>query len=548
MASISSASCLIRSRSSVFAGGFSLQAAELVAASDDLPRTDIVDLLGNLVDKSLVTMSPRAGRTRYTLLQTLADYGRARLQSADEDIATRDRHLAWVVEFANEAESALRSTAQVAWVEQIGRERGNIRAALAWAVERGRADDAIAIVSGLAYGWYISGSIKDSRPLLTDALALTGDTSPERRATAHAWAGWMSQMIGGAGTGAVEHLEQAVTLGRDASARAFAVAAVFASLLRGFRGLTTEAIELIDESSAKADQAADRWAQAWVGWARSGLVLKAGDPRRATELARASVAGFVAEGDQCGAAIAALRLGELAQLHGDYEEATSSTLLAYNAVMVAGARSFNGSVLATRLGTLAALQGKFEEAATWHEQGLSRAREGEFPGAIAQAYSSMGEAARRSGDLAAAEAYHREALSRFDASGSVEGASFSLVCLGLIATTAGDPAAARDLHTKSLAKAAASSDRRGVAMAIEGLADAHAALDDAPRAAALLGAAEALRDAIGGAPPHAQRACADRAEARARSLLSDDQFNAERDRGRADAAQIVTALVSAQPA
>ncbi|MGZ4700062.1 MAG: BTAD domain-containing putative transcriptional regulator [Ilumatobacteraceae bacterium] len=530
-------------RLSVFAGGFGLQAAEEVGASDDLPRADVVDLLGNLVDKSLVTVSPRDGQIRYTLLQTLADYGRAQLQAAGELSEARDRHLAWVVELATEAESALRCTAQVAWVERTARERGNIRAALSWAAERGRADDAVTIVSGLAYGWYISGSIKDSRPLLVEALALTGGTANERRAVAHAWAGWMTQMVGGAGTGAVEHLEQAVTLGRPASARTFAMAAVFASLLRGFRGLTTEAIELLDEASARADDAGDRWGQAWVGWARSGLVLKAGDPSRATEFARASIEGFMAEGDQCGAAIAAIRLGELAELRGDYVEATSSTLLAYNAVMVAGARSFNGSVLATRLGSLAALQGKFDEAATWHERGLSRAREGEFPGAIAQAFSAMGEAARRSGDLAAAEAYHREALSRFDASGSVEGASFSLVCLGLIATTAGDPQGARDLHIKSLGKAVGSSDRRGVAMAIEGLADAEAALLNGPTAAALLGAADSLRAAMGGAPPNEQRACTDRAEARARSLLTDERYAEEWDRGWASAAELVAGLL-----
>ncbi len=64
---------------SIFDGGFDLRAAESVCASDETPTTDIVDLLGNLVDKSLVTVAHRNGQTRYTLLQTLADYGRQRL-------------------------------------------------------------------------------------------------------------------------------------------------------------------------------------------------------------------------------------------------------------------------------------------------------------------------------------------------------------------------------------------------------------------------------------------------------------------------------------
>ena len=67
---------------SIFDGGFDLHAAESVCASEETPASDIIDLLGNLVDKSLVTVSHRDGQTRYTLLQTLADYGRDRLHDA----------------------------------------------------------------------------------------------------------------------------------------------------------------------------------------------------------------------------------------------------------------------------------------------------------------------------------------------------------------------------------------------------------------------------------------------------------------------------------
>ncbi len=63
-----------------------------------------------------------------------------------------------------------------------------------------------------------------------------------------------------------------------------------------------------------------------------------------------------------------------------------------------------------------------------------------------------------------------------------------------------------DLLTASVVRAAASSDPRGVAMAVEGLADAHACLGEALIAARILGTADALRDEIGGAPPdHAAR-------------------------------------------
>jgi predicted ATPase/DNA-binding SARP family transcriptional activator len=533
---------------SIFAGGFDLHAAESVCASDETPASDIIDLLGNLVDKSLVTVSHRDGQSRYTLLQTLADYGRDRLHDAAEDDDARDRHLCWMVALATEAEPRLRGPAQLAWVERAGRERDNIRAALAWAVERGRAADAATIVAGFGYAWYISGAIKEGLASITQALAIDGEVPEDRLTIAHAWAGWMSQLVGGATPEAIEHVERAVVLGRSASVRRFCVAAVYASILRAFRGLTTEAVVLIDEADARLDAEPDRWAQAWIDWVRSGLVNKAGDPAGATVLLRRSVAGFTAEGDQCATGIAAIRLGELAELRGDYEEATSATLLAYNTVMIAGSKSFNASMLATRLGNLAALQGRFDEAAVWHERGLSRARENELPGAIAQAFSGMGEAARRAGDLAAATSYHREALARFEASGSVEGAVFSLACLGLIATTDGDPATAIELLTTSLVRAVDSSDRRGAAMAVEGLAHAHAMLDEALLAARILGAADALREEIGGAPPTSQRGCVDRAESVARSQLEAGLYDTEHASGYADANTIVRTLTSGEPA
>ena len=134
-------------------------------------------------------------------------------------------------------------------------------------------------------------------------------------------------MIHGATPDAVDHLERALVFGRSASIRSFCVAAVYASILRAFRGLGKEAFSVVDEADARLDVEPDRWARAWIDWVRSGLVNKAGDPAAATELLRRSIAASTAEGDQCAAAIAAIRLGELAELRGDYAEATTATLL-----------------------------------------------------------------------------------------------------------------------------------------------------------------------------------------------------------------------------
>ena len=529
---------------SIFDGGFDLHAAEMVCADDKIAAVDVVDLLGNLIDKSLVTVSHRDGQVRYSMLQTLIDYGRHQLRGEHEEVDARNRHLRWMVELATLAEDGLRTAAQLAWVERARTERDNIRAALSWSIEQERAADAVAIVAGFGYAWYMTGAIKEGLASMTQALAVAGPVPDDGLASAHAWAGWMTQMIHGATPDAIDHVERALVHARAASVRSFCLATVYAAILRAFRGLGDEAVVAIGEAYARLDAEPDRWGRAWIDWVQSGLVNKAGDPATAAALLRDSVAAATAQGDQCLVAIAAIRLGELAEMRGDYAEATAATLTAYNVLTATGPNSFNASMLATRLGNLAVLQGQFDEAATWHETGLRRARDNEFPGAIAQAYSGMGEAARLAGNLAAASSYHREALARFESTGSIEGAVHSLTCLGLVATTKGDPADAIELLTAGLVRAVESSDRRGVAMAVEGLADAHAGLGECARAARILGAADALRDEIGGAPPLSQRGCVDRAEHVVRSNLDSDVYETEHTRGREAAHDVVVGLAS----
>jgi predicted ATPase/DNA-binding SARP family transcriptional activator len=531
-------------RLSVFSGGFGLPAAELVTAGDDLVASDVVDIIGHLVDKSLVVVVERHGVTRYQLLQTIADYALEKLAEADEEPATRDRHLTWIVELAASAEPALRGPNAVDWAAVLDAERDNIRSAVEWAVQRGRMEEAVAAVAGFAYGWYISGAVNEGRTLLEAVLASAALAPAEPRAVAHAWAAWLTQFGSGATDEVVAHAERAVELARGASSRVFSVAAVLAAMLRAFRGLTDGAVLLTDEAVRVLERQPDRWGQAWLDWARSGLVLKVGDPEGALALLRRSFAGFDAEGDRWGAAIASMRLSELAEGRGDLEEARAQAMSAYGTVMAFGARTFNASTLATRLGGLAALEGQFEEAEEWHAIALARAREGAYAGALAQALSGMANTAFRRGKLDEAEAGHREALATYAASGSVEGAASSLASLGFIATARGDQPAAIDLHLRSLREAARGRDRRAVALALEGLAGATAAAGDARRAAALLGAAAEVRRTGGGPLPTAQEPAVDRTAELIASVLVPAEVAAAQREGADACEEIVDQLLS----
>ena len=527
-------------RLSVFDGGFDLRAAESVAAGDDVSVGDVVDIVGRLVDKSLVSVVSRVDDTRYRLLQTLAEYGHLRLAEAGEEEDTRDRHLRWMVQLANEAEAGLRGFEQERWIRVLGLELDNARAALEWAVHRESAADAVALAGGMAYGWYITGAIQPGQAFILRALALERKSSGEQRAIAEAWVAWLIQIGAGATGEAVEHSERAVTTAQDQSAKAFSTAAIVASLLRAYRGLTVEAAELIEEAAARLLDAPDPWCQAFLDWVRSGLSLKVGDAPRATELLQSSIAGFTAVGDRYGRAIASIRLGELAEMRGDYEEAIAATTFAYEGTMSSGPGA-NASILATRLGNLAALQGRFDDALSWHTTALTRARELGFPGPAAQALSGMGVAASLQGSLEEARSRHEEALVAYESVGSVEGEAFTLACLGFLATNDGDRDDAVALFRRSLGKAVRGSERRATALAVEGLAGTEVLGGDGERAALLLGVAAALRgDGTLAAPRMREQVT--QVEAFARGLIGDLAYETAHASGRRQADTIVARL------
>ena len=111
-------------RLSVFAGGFAFDAAEAVGAGDDVASRDVLDLLGHLVDKSLVAFDAQS--ERYRLLETVRQYALERLAESGEDARTRDRHLEFHVALAEHAQRELAGQHRDTWLARLDAERENI--------------------------------------------------------------------------------------------------------------------------------------------------------------------------------------------------------------------------------------------------------------------------------------------------------------------------------------------------------------------------------------------------------------------------------------
>ena len=125
-------------RLAVFGGSFSLVAAEAVATTNDVRSEDVLELVAQLLKKSLVVVQQGDGELRYRLLETLSEYGREKLLAAEELTDVRDRHLRFFSGIAEAAFREWRSAAHAAWLHRLSLELENLRLALDWAREQDR--------------------------------------------------------------------------------------------------------------------------------------------------------------------------------------------------------------------------------------------------------------------------------------------------------------------------------------------------------------------------------------------------------------------------
>ena len=137
------------SRSAVFVGGFSLEAAESVCAGGEIDDADILDLLDGLVRKSLVAVDRSTEVARYSLLETMRQFGETELAAMGESEAARNHHAQYFAQDARANFEIWRSPRQIEAYRWLDREMGNLRAAFRWSVDRGDIETACNIAANL---------------------------------------------------------------------------------------------------------------------------------------------------------------------------------------------------------------------------------------------------------------------------------------------------------------------------------------------------------------------------------------------------------------
>src|SRR5215212_8289234 len=181
----------------VFAGGWTLEASEAVCSAGAIEVDDVLDLLGALVDKSLVVAGAvSGGAVRYRMLEPIRQYAREKLEESGEVAEVQGRHAAFFLALAEEAEPELVGPQQSAWVERLEEEHDNLREALSWALVRGKADLGLRFGGALWRFWYQLGYLSEGIGWMERVLEASEPTASPVRMKALEGMGWLTQLQG----------------------------------------------------------------------------------------------------------------------------------------------------------------------------------------------------------------------------------------------------------------------------------------------------------------------------------------------------------------
>jgi predicted ATPase/class 3 adenylate cyclase len=274
-------------RLSVFAGGFTLDAARAVAADENTAELVVLDLVDSLVAKSMVLAEGSDASVRYRLLETLRQYARDRLAATGDAATTRARHARYYLEFVEALRPSIFGPRQLAAWDREATELGNLRAGFNWMLETGDGAGALQLAGALfGGGGTDTGELLRLRLAALDAAAAL---PPGERVEPLAWTAFAA-VGAGEHTRARELAEASLACAHDANIAPHPRAFETLGLVAFWRSEPTLAVENLERSVAQARQADDgsvlaRW---WIASSRLQLCFVLG---QTGEAERAIAAG-----------------------------------------------------------------------------------------------------------------------------------------------------------------------------------------------------------------------------------------------------------------
>jgi len=302
----------------VFSGSFTLDAATAVCLDGDEERA--LELVGRLVDASLVVPRQYDGATRYRLLETVRQYARERIGDEHEKTGTEGRLARYMLSLVEDAQSAQESALQE-WVAAFEPERGNLRAALTWSRDEGDSEGLLRLASGAWRFWWVTGDLDEGSAWLATALERDRGDDPALRAAALEGAAGLAWAKGDLER-AREHAESALPLFTGAGDRRGEEAALIVlGLVALARGQYARGRSAFERCRQLAEQHVHRSMLAMAHHNLASVAYGERDLAGATRSYLQARALFEQDDDAYGAALSDLFLGLVDVETGRHEDA-----------------------------------------------------------------------------------------------------------------------------------------------------------------------------------------------------------------------------------
>ena len=318
-------------RLSVFSGGASLPAAELVCASDAEQQERVLELLTSLSEKSLLYTDDN-GPPRYRMIATIRDYAAQRLADAGEADLARTAHLAYFTELTETAEPHLRRAEQLEWLAILAAEHDNIGAAMRGALAAHEAEAAMRLAAAAGFYWWLGGHRAEGFELITAATKLAGEVTDEVRAMAYALVVMFVTSGRADEREAAEWIREAARLSQRSEGRypVLSLVAPLESMLQGPDAFLPAWESLLDDE--------DPWVRALALFQLGKMRVALGRGERDTDayLERA-VAEFLAIGERYGISLALTELADRIAMRGEFTDACEHYAQAISVVTEIGA-------------------------------------------------------------------------------------------------------------------------------------------------------------------------------------------------------------------
>ncbi len=344
-------------RLSVFAGGFTLDAAEAVCVGGRVEPEEVLDLLARLVEKSLVLATERKGEARYRLLETIRQYALEKLRGSGEEPEARRRHADCFFGLVEEAEPQLKGRGQVIWLERLETEHDNLRAAIRWLLQEGEAETVARLVWALWYFWYLRGHQSEGYRYTREALENKDELPVGPRAKALC-------------------ILAVMAYGRDSA---------------------QDSGELFEESEPLFRQVGDKPGLAIALGGQGASALQQGDIGRATGLLEECIEVYRELGDKWGMSETLVYQGLVPLATGDYERARGYFEEALALSQELGNRH-SGYLALHNLALMAQGEGDREQAVRLYAEGLRMAVEVGDRADIAYCLEGLAELAGERGE------------------------------------------------------------------------------------------------------------------------------------------------------